>query len=120
MKITRVGERGGDKSRVMVERTSRIVEQGHTLCPFRVDWHVPNPFSTPSFDPGIDDSTALFVADKSHTRSVLSREPETRLLPSGENATLFVSCSSYGTKRRWRTCRHYPCDPSTSPIVVRW
>ena len=92
MKITRVRESGSDKSRVMIERTSRIVEQGHTLCPFRVDWHVPNPFSTPSFDPGIDDSTALFVADKSHTRSVLSREPETRLLPSGENATLFISC----------------------------
>jgi len=93
MNITTVGERGrGYKGRrVTIEIKSRILEGGHTLCPFRVDWHVPNPFSTPSFDPGIDDSTALFVADKSHTRSVLSREPETRLLPSGENATLFVS-----------------------------
>ena len=70
------------------------VDGEHTLCPLRVDWHVPNPFSTPSFDPGIEDSTALFVADKSHTRSVLSREPETRLLPSGENATLSLATTN--------------------------
>jgi len=87
--ITAGGERGVDMGKRVINEIRRRKVREHTLCPLRVDWHVPNPFSTPSFDPGIEDSTALFVAERSHTRSVLSREPETRLLPSGENATLF-------------------------------
>jgi hypothetical protein len=59
-----------------------------TLCPVNVDWHVPSPFSTPSLLPGGTFSTARLVALRSQTRRVRSSEPDTRDLPSGENATL--------------------------------